>query len=116
MHELGLMQAAVDAAVKAAVVNHATRITQLTLRVGEAAGADADVLRMGFDAITRDTIANGAALVIEAVPVLCYCPACDVEFRPARADDLYFACPHCGRFDVQVRAGRDIGVGAVEVM
>jgi hydrogenase nickel incorporation protein HypA/HybF len=115
MHELGLMQTAVAAAIQAAVANHAARITQLTLRVGEAAGADPDVLRMGFDAITRDTIASGATLVIEAVPVVCHCPACNVAFMPARADDLYFACPLCGCFDVQVRAGREISVGAVEV-
>jgi hydrogenase nickel incorporation protein HypA/HybF len=115
MHELGLMQTAVDAAVQAAVANHAARITKLTLWVGDAAGADPDVLRMGFDAITRNTIANGATLVIEAVPVMCHCSACRAEFTPARADELYFACPLCGSFEVQVRAGRDISVGAVEV-
>jgi hydrogenase nickel incorporation protein HypA/HybF len=115
MHELGLMQTAVEAALKAAQTLGATRVACITLRVGEASGADPAVLQMGFAALTQNTIAEGAALVIEPVPVACFCLRCQVEFNPARADDLYYECPRCGGFETQVRHGRDIAVGAVEV-
>ena len=62
---------------------------------------------MGFAALTQNTLAEGATLVIEPVPVMCFCPACQIEFTPARADDLYYECPQCHAFETQVRQGRE---------
>jgi len=56
-----------------------------------------------------------ATLVIEPVPVTCYCHTCKIEFTPAQADDLYYECPNCHQFDTEVRQGRDIYVGALEM-
>ncbi len=115
MHELGLMQTALEAALTEAQAHGATRISKISLRVGEASGADSEVLRMGFAAMIHNTLAAGAVLAIEPVPVQCFCPTCQIEFFPTRADDLYFECPTCHRFDAHVRQGREICVGSVEV-
>ena len=115
MHELGLMETALQTALSEACRVGAERIDRLTLRVGAAAGADSDVLRMGFAAMTRGTIAAGAQLEIEMIPVRVCCPNCQFEFEPEHADEIYFECPHCHSFTTSVIQGKDIGLGLVEV-
>ena len=83
MHEIGLMQTALEAALTQAQTQGAAHISRVTLRVGEASGAVHEVLQMGFAALTQNTLAEGATLVIEPVPVMCFCPACQIEFTPS---------------------------------
>jgi hydrogenase nickel incorporation protein HypA/HybF len=116
MHELGLIQSAVQMALDEAQHAGATHIERMTLRVGEAAGVDDDVLRMGFVVATRGTLAEGATLIVETVPVICQCRHCNHEFTPRQRSDLYFYhCPQCGQFNTRVKQGRDIELGTLEL-
>jgi hydrogenase nickel incorporation protein HypA/HybF len=115
MHEIGLMQSAIDLALSQARIDGATRVLRIVLNIGAASGADPDVLRFGFSAITQNTPAEGAVLEIVPIPIVCFCPKCQIEFEPARAADLYYACPCCATFDTEVRRGREIRVEALEV-
>jgi hydrogenase nickel incorporation protein HypA/HybF len=112
MHEIGLMQEALNVALKQAKQVGATRVERVTLRVGEASGADYDVLRMSFAVATQGTIAEGATLDIEPTPIVCQCSSCGHEFTPQQANDMgYYECPQCHRFTTQIKQGRDIEVG-----
>ena len=111
MHELGLMETALQIALSEARRVGAERIDRLTLRVGAAAGADSDVLRMGFAAMTHDTIAAGAQLEIEMIPVRVCCPNCQFEFEPEHADEIYFECPHCHSFTAVLSRVKILALG-----
>lgn len=111
MHELGLMQSALNAAFNALGTDERARIMAITLLVGDAACADAEVLQMGFQIMTRGTRADHSQLIIKPVAVVCFCNRCQIEFMPEQAADLYFACPTCFGFDTRVVQGRDIKVG-----
>jgi hydrogenase nickel incorporation protein HypA/HybF len=115
MHELGLMQSAIEEALRQARGAGATRVLHLVLNIGAASGANPEVLRIGFAAITQGTPAENATLEIVITPVCSFCRRCQIEFEPACAEDLYYACPQCAAFDTEIRRGRDILVDALEV-
>jgi Zn finger protein HypA/HybF involved in hydrogenase expression len=62
MHEIGLMQEALDIALQHAARQGARRIDHLTMRVGDASGVDAESVSLAFEVTTRGTIAEGAQL------------------------------------------------------
>ena len=92
MHEVGVMQSALEIALEQAGRQGASRIDCIALRVGMLSGVVPEALEFAFDVVARGTIAEGGRLVVERVPILCVCAGCGAEFR---ADDLIFDCPHC---------------------
>lgn len=112
MHEAGLMQCALEAAEEQARLCGATRIHRVTLRVGKLAGVESEALAFAFDVVTADTIAEGAILDIEPVPIVCYCDVCEKEFSP---EGFVFTCQDCGRPSADVRAGRELELASLEV-
>ena len=112
MHEVGLMRDALEIALAHATRQGVTRIDCVTMRVGDASGVDAESLRLAFDVVTQGTIAAGARLAVERVAIVCYCARCRLEFTPP---DAMFACPQCGRVDVEVREGQALELGSIEM-
>jgi len=112
MHEVGLMQDAIDIAVDRARRSGANRVCAVRLRVGEDSGIVPDSLRFAFDVIAGDTIAKGARLDIETIPVCCYCSRCRREFI---TKSVFYECPTCGSPTSEVRAGREFQLLSVEV-
>lgn len=112
MHEVGLMQQAVDIALRHAEEAGAGRIRSFTLRVGALSGVAPDSLALAFAVTTRGTIAEQAQLEIQDEPIRCRCAACAEEFSPHSA---VYACPACGRISTDIRAGRDLAVVSIEV-
>lgn len=106
------MQEVVDAAVAEALRAGASRVHRIGLRVGRLAGVEADALSLAFEVACQGTPAEGAALEVEDVPVLCRCPACVIDFEP---DGMVFACPECAAPSPDVRRGRDLEISTVEV-
>ena len=112
MHEVGLMQNALELAEEQARLLGASRIHQITLRIGKLAGIEPEALAFAFDVVTAGTMADGAALGIESVPVVCFCTACGAEFVP---EDFIFACPRCGALSQDVRSGQELELTSLEV-
>lgn len=112
MHELSLMESTVEIALEYAHREGIQKILQLNLRVGEMSGVVPEALEFAFDACTQGTIATGAKLQIELVPVLCYCKECDREFAPP---DLIYACPNCGTISSKILQGRELQLISLEV-
>lgn len=113
MHEVSVMQSALDTALTLAQQEGAKTIQRVTLRVGELSGVVPDALRFAFDVVTRDTMAEGAELKIEEVPAACYCAACRREFAFA---DAGCCCPDCGRISRDIRRGRELSLAWMEVV
>ena len=71
MHEVGLMETALEMAFAARASAGASRIHRMRLRVGALSGVVPDALEMAFAAATPGTAADGAELIVEEVPVVC---------------------------------------------
>jgi len=112
MHEIGLMQDAIDIVVDRARRCGASHVRSVRLKVGEDSGIVPDSLRFAFDILSGETIAKGASLEIETVPVRCYCHGCAREFISKSA---FYECPTCGHPTADVHTGREFQLVSVEV-
>ena len=112
MHELSLMQSALEIAMDHAGQAGAQRIVSITLRIGAMSGVVAEALEFAFDVLKADTIADQARLEIQTVPIMCRCPRCDLDFEAA---DIVFVCPTCGSRSADVRSGREMELASMEV-
>lgn len=113
MHELGIAEAGLRAALEEMERQGANRILSLTLRIGELAAVDPESLRFAFAAITPGTPAEGATLLIEAVPGLAWCAPCSDNFPTEGIG--FFTCPRCGRFSGTLKQGREIELARLEL-
>ena len=67
MHELGIMESAVDAALREARAHQASRIHRLVLRIGALSGVEPDSLRFAFDVVTAGTDVHCAHEVVRSL-------------------------------------------------
>ena len=112
MHELSIMQSALDMVLEKAREARACHVCAIHLRIGALSGVVPEALRFAFDALTPGTIAEGAELVIAPVPARFWCGACEREFE---SEDLFAECPQCSRPSGQLRAGRELEISAMEI-
>lgn len=112
MHEFGIAEGVLKACLAAAQKNHAQKIEVVRLRVGALSGVVDEALTFAFDALAEDTPAQGARLMIEPVPVTCYCEPCAKEFEAPR---FSYRCPVCQTSSSEVRRGRELELISIEV-
>jgi hydrogenase nickel incorporation protein HypA/HybF len=112
MHEVGIIQSALDAAIRQAQAAGASRIHQLSMRIGTMTGVVPDALSFAFEVIRQGTMAAGAELKIETVAVSCWCANCQQEFT---SEDLLYACPQCRQTSSELRNGRQLELVSVEI-
>ncbi len=108
MHELSIAQSIVDTVTERAA---GRRIVEVRLRVGRLSGVVPDALRFSFDLVAAGTPAEGAALRIDEPAGRAGCRSCAATFD---LPNLVLLCP-CGSSDVEVLAGRELAISAMEV-
>lgn len=82
MYEVSLMENALAIALTQAKSQGAKQIHCLKMNVGELSGVVPEALEFAFDVVVRGSIAQGAKLKIERIPVTCYCLSCNLTFYP----------------------------------
>jgi hydrogenase nickel incorporation protein HypA/HybF len=112
MHELSIMQSALDMAEDQARAAGATKIHRIRLRVGAFSGVVADALRFAYEALRIDPLAAEADLAIDEIPATCWCRDCAKEFTAA---SLWFECPHCHQTCGQLRRGNELELTSMEI-
>ncbi|MFH1155899.1 MAG: hydrogenase maturation nickel metallochaperone HypA [Pseudomonadota bacterium] len=113
MHEMGVAQQMADialAAIPGDVKN--PRVVRLNLRIGKLAAVVKDSLTFCFEIIAKDTPLEGAALVIEDVPVRLRCRECRHEWE---VDGPVFRCPGCQDSAVDLVSGRELEITSLEL-
>ena len=111
MHEMAIAEGILDIALKAMEENEAKRVARVKLLVGEMAGVECELL-FCFEALTKGTAADGAALDIERVPLVGRCAACGKEQHVERYS---FLCPSCRNGALEIISGRELKVESLEV-
>lgn len=112
MHEFGIADGLLKVAIETAECANAARVEQVNLRIGALAGVVDEALTFAFDALSEDTVAQGARLVIEPVPVTCYCENCAADFEPPR---FSYRCPTCQALSRSIKTGRELQLVSIEV-
>ena len=112
MHELALCQAMMSQVETIAREHRASRVTSITLGIGPLAGVEAQLLRHAYPIASAGTIAEGAALVIEATPIRVRCKRCDEE-SDALVNRL--VCGLCGDWRTELLSGDEMLLVSVEL-
>lgn len=113
MHEVSIMEQTMQIALESAREQDAIAIHGVKMRVGVGSGVVPEALQFAFDVVTQGTMAEGANLEIETVPITCRCAGCGLEFQPF--DPFFYQCPGCGQLSSTLTAGRDVELASLEI-
>jgi hydrogenase nickel incorporation protein HypA/HybF len=107
MHELSIA----DAIVRIATAHAAgRRIETVEVKVGHLRQVVPDALDFAFTLVAAGTEAEGAVLVVEAVPAAGVCRVCRVE---SELPGFPLACAVCGSLDMELVRGEELLVDAL---
>jgi hydrogenase nickel incorporation protein HypA/HybF len=112
MHEASITESMLSLALEKAREAKAAKITSINLVVGELAGVVPDCVQFYFDAISKNTMAEGARLNFEIKPTQIRCRQCQNVFTPT---DHKWVCPKCGESSVEIASGRECYMESIEV-
>jgi hydrogenase nickel incorporation protein HypA/HybF len=102
MHELSLAENVMHIIENEAIAQNFSRVRSVTLEIGKLAAVEPEAMRMAFAAVSRDTLAAGARLVLVEVPGQGRCADCAAVVV---MDDIPALCPQCGGARVRVMGG-----------
>ena len=112
MHEMALAEGVLQILEDAARREGFGRVRAVWLEVGRLSSVEPEAMRFCFDAVTRDSVAEGARLEIVSTPGAAWCMQCSAQTELAALGD---ACPRCGSYQLQVTAGTEMRVKELEV-
>ena len=111
MHEMGITQSILEASFEAAEKAGATRITEIRITVGEMSEVVDFALQFAFEALTPETIAEGATLTINMLSPKSLCRDCDLTYEH---DRFQMICPACGSMNVEQLQGNELRIDSIE--
>ena len=111
MHEMGITNGILAASFDAAKDAGATKITEIRISVGDLTEIQDFALQFAFEALTPDTMAEGATLIVTHIPATSRCRDCDIEYQHDRFEVL---CPECNGFNVEPLTGRELRIDSIE--
>ena len=112
MHEMALAESMLEIVEAAARDNGAARVKGVWLEIGALSHVVPEALRFCFDAVTRGSVADGAALTIVETPGSAWCMQCSETVPLAQLGD---ACPRCSGYQLTVTQGDAMRVKEIEI-
>lgn len=112
MHEMSLAESVLGIIEDAAAAQGFARVKTVVLEIGRLAAVEPEAMHFCFDAVMRDTLADGATLEIIDVPGAGWCLDCARTVPMAERVDV---CPHCGGVRLQPTGGLEMKVKHLEV-
>ena len=113
MHEMGIALEIIDIAVASIPPQlKNVRVERVNIEVGKLSAIVPESLRFCFDIAVKDTRLEGAALVIEEVPVQARCKDCGEEWT---IDGPAFSCRSCGSGQIDILSGRELDIKSIEI-
>lgn len=112
MHEMSICESVVQTLEEQAAVQDYSRVRVVRLEIGPFAGVEPESLRFCFDVVTRDTLAEGAALEIITTQPQAWCLDCEKNITIVERFD---PCPECGGRQLQVSGGDELRIKELEV-
>lgn len=113
MHELSVCQALMAQVAEVAVQHGAKAVSKIVLHIGPLAGVEAALLREAFPIASAGTVADGAELQIETLPLRVRCDSCgtETEALPNR-----LLCGACGDWHTRLISGDEMLLARVELL
>lgn len=113
MHELSIAMSIIEGASQEALSRGGAQVHAVHLQLGALSGVVKDALLFSYELACQGTMLEGSQLVIEELPVVAYCPNCEVE---KTLDSIQrFCCPTCGTLTPEVLSGKQLELVAIEI-
>ena len=112
MHEFSIATQIIEELESLVKEYGASRVTSLTVKAGEMMQLVPEALAIAFEAAAGDTIAEGARLSLEIVPVCVKCCGCGLDYKPV---DGYYVCPSCSMVNYDLIDGDGLVLNSVEL-
>ncbi len=112
MHEMSLAESVLQIIEDAARTQNILRVRTVVLEIGVLAAVEPDAMRFCFDAVMRDSVAEGARLEILEKPGEGWCAECN---RPVQLRERFGLCPECGGARIEITGGQEMRVKELEV-
>jgi len=111
MHELTIITDILETAKQAARENNLKKINKIYLKIGKLQQVVPEMLEFSFQVVSRDTIAQGAALKIETIPIKVNCKAC---LKETIVKENIYICPACDRTHLEILTGKELMITSIE--
>ena len=111
MHEFSIVEGILETVKDTAKANNLVSVSSVRIRVGEMRSVAHEMLVFAFEIASKETVAEGAELVVEYVPVRLRCRACNFE---SGGTESAFVCPNCGHDKRDVAAGKELEILSLE--
>ena len=113
MHELSICQALISQLEAIAREQAAQRVALIRLGVGPLSGVEPQLLEQAYPIASAGTLADGAELVIENLPLRVSCDACGqtTDALPNR-----LLCAACGDWHTRLVSGDELQLNSVELI
>lgn len=111
MHELSIAQSILDIIQDEANKNSMAQVSVVRLKIGRLTAIEPSSLSFCFDLISKGSLAEGAKLEIESIPITGRCNRCGKEFQ---LEDPFANCPHCQGLNIAILTGREFFISEIE--
>ena len=111
MHELVIVEGILEAVIPAVEKYEVERIETIRLKIGEMSGIVPSCINEYFEIAAKGTIAEGAKIEIERIPIRITCPDCGYEGVISKGQ---YRCPACDGAGFRIISGREYYVDSVE--
>jgi hydrogenase nickel incorporation protein HypA/HybF len=109
VHEMGLCAGVVEAVLGRAAGRQVSRVR---VRAGALQRVVPDAMVEAFRLVSAGTVAEGAVVDLEVVPVTLTCLACGAV---SESEDPYATCARCGGVDVDTSGGDELTLVSVSL-
>ncbi len=111
MHEMSIVSSIMNIALMTADENRLSKINKIKVQIGDQRHLAPDLLEYAFSFSSKKTIAEGAVLIIEKIPVTMTCLECKNTFT---VEDRIYICPECESVNLQMNSGRELIIECIE--
>lgn len=111
MHETAIVQGLIRILEQQAARHEVTTICRVNVKVGRLQAVEPRQLVACFELFAEGTVAEGAELAVEVIPIRARCRSCNKEFDVPR---FHFLCPTCGDGAVDVVQGQELYIESFE--
>jgi len=113
MHELSIALSIIEVAEEEVRRRGDVQVLAVHLRLGPLSGVIKEALFSAYEMAREGTALEGSRLVVENVPIVAWCPACEAEVSVVAMHQL--ACSTCGTLTPEIVSGRELEFTALEI-
>ncbi len=114
MHELAATESLLELVLKHAREHQAQKVLRVAIRKGELNDYVDETIRWLFDTLSAETIAAGAELEFEPLPIVFSCRKCGRKFHVQR-QFFEAQCDGCGSVEVELIGGREFYLDTMDI-